>query len=195
MSRERCAGEPGSEGEVTRLLERVSAGDLEAENALFLLLQTELRSLAHYFMVRQAQGHTLQTSALINEAFLRLRAARGNEWTGRRHFMRVAAKAMRCVLVDHARGKQCIKRTAPGERVDVAVVPATGGASPAGILMVDDTIERLRDVNPSAAEVAVHRVIGGYSIADIAEILEVSERTVERYWRFGRAFLIATLER
>jgi len=164
---------------------------------LFPLLYRELRRLASAQLARLQVGGTLQPTALVHEAYLKLAGREANDWEERRHFFAAAAQAMREIVIDHARRKRAGKRGG-GERaqpldaeaIDAAVLtPAT-----VDILAVNDAITRLEADHPRAAQLAVLRYFGGLTVQEIAGIMGVTTRTVERDWRFARAYLHALLE-
>ena len=164
--------------EVTRLLQDWQGGDPTALDRLTPLVYEELRRLAHNYMSRQRPGHTLQTTALVNEAFLRLVDQQGVEWQGKAHFIAVAARAMRHIVVDHARQKQSAKRGGTAHRV-----------------ALDEALQGLAELHPRRSRVVELRHFGGLNNREAAEVLGVSEATVERDWRFARAWLYRELER
>ena len=170
---------------LTRLLRLASRGDSHAEQEAYRLLEAELRGLAARSMRRQPAGHTLQTTALVNEAYLRLCRLSDREWTSREHFLAVAARAMRSVLVDHARAKRRQKRD-PG--VPLAERAAAGAVDPR-VLDLDAGLERLEAIDPQAARVVELRFFGGLTSAEAARVLGISLRSCERVWQYARAWL------
>lgn len=187
----------GGSEDVAALLERVRAGDGDAAGALFAQLQGELRALARSVFRSQRAGHTLQPTALVNEAFLKMVGARGgpSPWQDRAHFFAVAATAMRQILVNHARDRAAQKRGGgrDARRVtlsDVALVP--GGAA-ADVLDVEEALAALSRVDPEQAKIAEMRCFAGLSNPEIAEVLGRSLRTVELQWRMAKSWLAARL--
>lgn len=163
------------------------------ERALFEQVYSELRRLASSYMRRERLGHTLQTSALVNEAYLRLSADRETPFEDRQHYFRVAAHAMRCVLVDHARRRSARKREA-GERVDLDEAAAIHGGNLDEFLVIDSALDKLSGIDPRQAEVVELRFFGGLSVPETADTLKISEKTVKRDWAVARAWLRGELD-
>jgi RNA polymerase sigma-70 factor (ECF subfamily) len=185
-------GQPGhamaKDGDVTALLNLASAGDPDAETRLFNLLYEELHRQARACMRRQPRGHTLQATALLNEAYFRIARHRHVRWESRGHFLSVAARAMRCVLVDHARTKGRTKRGDGRRRVPLDSDLIGQDAAPS-ILDLDDAIRRLAEHDARAARVVELMFFGGLTAAETARVLDVGLRTVERDWEYARAWL------
>lgn len=158
-------------------------------------LYDELHALARRRMRGQAAGHTLQTTAVVNEAFLRLNASEGERhFHDERHFFRAAALAMHSVLVDHARRKRAAKREGERERRELDGVVASYEAQSLDVLALDEVLQALDRLDPQLAEVARLRFFAGLTVPDVARVLEISVPTVERRWRTARAFLASRLE-
>ncbi len=179
---------------VTGLLARWGKGDRTALDELLPLVYRELHKMAKRYMAQQREGHTLQTTAVIHEAYLKLAGGAERDWESQGHFFAVAAKAMRQVLVDHARKGRSEKRGG-----DVEMVPATEGLAmdmgPAEeMLALDDALSALSESYPRQAEVVELRYFGGLSVEDTARTLKVSPETVARDWRFARSFLRRQME-
>ena len=180
--------------QVTGLLRAWSDGDGAALEQLIALVEAELRRLARAYMARERRGHTLQTTALVNEAFVRLVDARTVRWQDRAHFVGIAARLMRRVLVDHARSRGYQKRGGGAVRVtlteDLAVV-----AKPAvDLIALDRALERLAADDRRKARVVELRFFGGLSVEETAEVLHVSSDTVKRDWRLAKLWLLRDLE-
>ncbi|MEN8151043.1 MAG: ECF-type sigma factor [Planctomycetota bacterium] len=176
-------------GEFTRLVEEHRAGSEEAGERLIAILYDELRRAASAFFRHERPGHTLQPTALVHEAFLRIAGGAEIQWQGRAHLVSVAARAMRRVLVDHARKRDAAKRKAAGGRVTLAGL-AVGGVEPGyDAIDVAAALEELAEISPRQAEVVDLRFFGGLGDAETAEVLGVSERTVRGEWRLARAML------
>jgi RNA polymerase sigma factor (TIGR02999 family) len=177
--------------DVTRLLEAAQAGDRKAASALLPLVYDELRKLAAARMVNEAAGHTLNPTALVHEAYLRLVGESG--FTSKSHFLRAAAEAMRRILIDHARSRAADKRGGGRRRV-----PLDEGArwveSPDHLLALDDALRRFAVEEPRKAELVVLRFFAGMTTAEAATALSVSVPTAERWWTFARAWLFADLD-
>jgi RNA polymerase sigma factor (TIGR02999 family) len=184
-----------SQAEVTRLLLAWSDGDEAALERLMPLVYAELRRVARRYMGRERTGHTLQTTALINEAYLRLVDTRGIRWQNRAHFFAVSARAMRRVLVDFARARHNLKRGGGAHPVSLeeAVVPAAERS--ADLLALDEALERLAALSPRQGQVVELRYFGGLTEEEAAKVLRVSSRTVRHDWRLARAWLYRELGR
>jgi RNA polymerase sigma factor (TIGR02999 family) len=181
-------------GAITRLLHAHREGDRGAFDELVALAHGELRRLARGQLRRVRPGHTLDTGALVNEAYLRLLGEGRIDWQDRAHFFAVTARAMRFVLVDHARRAAAAKRG--GERVSVTLdAELVAAASPAeGVLAVHSAIERLETFNERLARLVEYRVFAGMTEEEMAAALDVSLRTVQRDWMRARAWLQRALE-
>jgi RNA polymerase sigma factor (TIGR02999 family) len=174
----------------TRLLRAVQSGDRAAFDALYQSVYDELHRMAQASMRREQQGHTLQPTALVSEAYLRL-APQGGDWEDRRHFFGAAAEAMRRILVDHARRRGADKRGADFERVTLT---GTGLGIPAAqsaidVLQFDNLLEALRRESPRLADLVNLRFFAGLSIDEAATALHISSATAKRDWAFARAWL------
>jgi|SRR5271157_1812338 len=176
------------DGPATRLLLASSEGNRAAEEKLIPLVYNELRRLAGGYMRAERPDHTLQPTALVHEAYLRL-VGQESDWKSRTHFLGVAARQMRRVLVDHARKRSAAKRAGGESRVAFEDVLAVAAEEPAQLVSVDEALDRLAAEYPRQARVVELRFFGGYTGDDIAGILAVSPETVKRDWRFARAWL------
>jgi RNA polymerase sigma factor (TIGR02999 family) len=180
-------------GDVTQLLEAAGGGDRRALERLYEQVYGELRVMAHSGMRRERDGHTLQPTALVNEAFIRLNPA-GSTWENRRHFFGAAAQAMRRILVDHARQKQAEKRGDGMERITLSDLDIGTPETDLDVLAVNDALDRLAAQEPRLAEMVNLRFFAGMSIADTAQALDMSPATVKRDWIFARAWLCEQIE-
>jgi RNA polymerase sigma factor (TIGR02999 family) len=182
-------------GSVTALLQQFRAGDPGAERQLVQTVYLELRRLAAYYLKAERSDHTLQPTALVNEAYLRLVGQRDKDWTNRSHFMAVAAATMRRVLVDYARSKKAEKRNhgARADSLDGAIVISED--DPAIVLDVDAALKRLAELDERQARVVELRYFAGLSIEETAEVLGIASRTVKREWALARAWLHGELSR
>ena len=181
--------------DVTRLLDAASSGDRQAAADLLPLVYDELRKLAAARMAEEQAGHTLQATALVHEAYLRLvDRDRAPHWNGRAHFFGAAAEAMRRILVDQARRKQADKRGGRGRRVplDAADVGLTSPAD--DLLDIDDALTRLATEDPEAARLIQLRYFAGLSIEDAAEAIGVSRSTAYEHWAYARVRLKTLLD-
>ena len=179
--------------EVTRILQSVEAGDSKAAEELLPLVYEELRKLAAYKMANEA-AQTLQPTALVHEAWLRLSQQAGARWQNREHFYAVAAEVMRRILVDRARRRQTRKHGGQLERVDLDAVELPGPGDDAVVLQVHDALERLAAEDAVKAEVVKLRFFVGLENAEVAAILGVSEKTVQRHWSFAKAWLYRAMQ-
>lgn len=191
-------GDPPAHG-LTVLLNAAAGGDRDALQQAMMTIHGELRAIAQSRMNQERPGHTLQATALVNEAYLRLLGKSGHEWAGRQHFFRAAAEAMRKVLIDHARARNALKRgRGSGARAALSinsVADLSMETDPAGILALDDAILRLESVDAQAAAVVRLRFYAGLTESSVAEALGISERTVRRSWVFARGWLRDAIER
>ncbi len=175
--------------DVTRLLDDLSAGKEHALNALLPLVYRELRRCAASYLRRERQNHTLQPTALVNEAFLKLVEQRNVRWQNRAHFFGVAAQAMRRILVDHARTHGRVKRggAAPQVTLDEAMISAESRSI--DLLALDEALERLSALDERQARVVELKFFGGLSVEESAEVLNISPATIKREWSMARAWL------
>jgi RNA polymerase sigma factor (TIGR02999 family) len=181
---------------VTRLLQDWSGGDRGAAERLMPLVYDELRHLARSYLRRERSDHTLQPTALVNEAYLKLIDQTRVSWQNRSHFFGIAAQVMRRVLLDHARSHASAKRGGGGHNklsLDDAKVPAVERA--AELLALDEALQRLAEVFPRKGRVVELRFFGGLSTAEAAEVLGVSEKTVMREWESAKLWLYRELDR
>ena len=177
---------------VTELLARWQDGDAEVGDDLFAALSRELRQIAGCLFRNERGGHTLQPTAVVNEAFVRLLGLNNMEWQARRHFYAFATTSMRRVLVDHARGRLAEKRG--GDWIRTEIPPSLGvWTDPVDVLTLESALDELRKIDPDRANLVMLRFYAGLSIEEIAELLEVSTRTVMRRWQITRAWLKQSL--
>ena len=175
--------------ELTLILDAVARGEQTASEELLPLVYDELRRLASAQMAGEAAGQTLQPTALVHEAWLRLVKEDGRTWRNRAHFFRAAALAMRRILVDRARHKLSLKRGAGGERVPLDDVDVAMPTTDDRVLLVDQNLERLEKEDPESARVIMLKFFGGLTNKEVAGILGVTERSVERQWAYAKAAL------
>lgn len=180
-------------GELTRLLEHAAAGEQGAMDRLFPFVYDELRKLASGYLRRERPDHTLQPTALANEAYLRLIDQRVGSWKNRAHFFGIAAQAMRRILVDHARARQAAKRGGPQARIPLTEIEDWSGASSIDLVALDDAMQDLAKHDARKARVVELRFYGGLTVDETAEALQVSPVTVARDWTMARAFLLREL--
>ena len=180
--------------DVTRILDRVQQGDPKAADELLPLVYEELRKLASWRMARECAGHTLQATALVHEAYLRLIGQQDPHWQNSRHFFSAAAEAMRRILVERARQKACQKYGGGWERVDLDEVRMATESNDETLLFVSDALERLVVKDPVCAELIKLRFFAGIPNHQAAEMLGLSERTAKRNWAYARAWLAKEIE-
>jgi RNA polymerase sigma-70 factor, ECF subfamily len=183
-----------SPGAVTELLRAWSDGDDGALERLLPLVEAELRRLARGYMGRERRGHTLQTTALVNEAFLRLTDAQRVRWQDRAHFLGISARLMRRVLVDHARRRGYLKRGGGAERVTLHEDLVTSPDPALDLVALDRALEALARVDPRKSQIVELRFFGGLSVEETADVLHVSSDTVKRDWRLAKLLLLRELE-
>ena len=191
--------EDSPSGQVTRLLHDVEQGKPQAAGALLPLVYDQLRELARHRMAEERSGHTLQATALVHEAFLRLVGDRPVGWAGRAHFFHAAAEAMRRILIDHARGKESLKRGGGGRgegravrgqrRVPLGLLEMAEHHDPAEILDLDEAVCRLEQQSPDVAAVVRLRFYAGLTVEETAQALGISPQSVKRDWAYARAWL------
>lgn len=180
--------------EVTELLRSWRAGNEAALPALAESVQAELHRLAQRYMRRERHDHTLQPTALVNEAFVRLIGQDSVDWQGRTHFFAVAARIMRNILVDHARHVQAQKRGGELQTICLDDVDAAGRAREVDLVLLDDALDRLGQMDERQSRLVELRYFGGLTIEEVAEVLDCSPATVKREWRSARAWLKRELE-
>ncbi len=179
--------------EVTLLLQAWGDGNKEALDRLTPLVCHELHRIAGRLMAGQRPNHTLQATALVNEAYLRLVDARKVNWHDRAHFFALCARAMRQILVDHARSRHSLKRGAGKVQIQLNEGLAAGRPSEANLLELDDALNRLAAVDPRKSHVVELRFFGGLNLEETAEALGISTKTVQRDWDMARAWLYGEL--
>ena len=178
---------------VTDLLLRVRAGDSAALASVFPLIYEELRTIAERQLRNEQEGHTLSPTALVHEAYMRLIDYSQVEWAGRAHFLRVAATAMRRILVDHARGQRSLKRGGTLRRVSIDVIQLGAEEQVDLLIAVDSALERLKLHDERQAQVVECRFFGGMTEDETAEALDIGVRTVKRDWAKAKAWLAREL--
>jgi RNA polymerase sigma factor (TIGR02999 family) len=181
-----------SPGDVTALLAQVKRGDQEALGKLMPLVYNELRRLANHYMRGERPEHTLQPTAVVHEAYIRLVGLERLDWQNRAQFMGVAAQFMRRILINYARDRMAGKRSG-GAREDFDIEKVAAAENPVEILAVDTAVTRLGELNPEQSRVVEMRYFGGMSIEETAEALAISPTTVKRHWALAKAWLHAEL--
>ncbi len=182
--------ESGAPNEVTQMLARAARGDEAAVSELLPVVYENLRALAGDFFRRERSDHTLQPTALVHEAYVKLLGSAGGDWQGRAHFFAVAARAMRQILTDHARAKRAAKRGGSGrERITLSGLktpPATDGVD---LMALDDALAKLGTIDERQCRIVELRFLAGLSVDDVALVLGISAPTVKREWRMAKAWL------
>jgi RNA polymerase sigma-70 factor, ECF subfamily len=181
--------ETGSPGEVTALLQQMKSGDVGAAERLVPLVLEELHRLARYYFDGERPGHTLQPTALVNEAYLQLVGSQARDWRNRAHFIGVTASIMRRILIDHARRKHALKRSASGPELKLMEEDALTFEQAEELILLNTALDQLEKVNARQRQVVELRYFGGLSLEETAEALSVSIITVRRDWRAARAWL------
>jgi RNA polymerase sigma-70 factor, ECF subfamily len=173
----------------TEIVNKMAGGNREACRDLFALLYDDFRRLAAMYLKRENPGHTLQPTALVHEAFLRLVDQTRVDWHGKTHFFAVGAQAMRRILVDHARRRSRLKHGGGRYRITLQEGLAISPQRDEDLLAVDEALMKLTAVDPRQATIVELRFFGGLSVEEVAEVLNVSKRTVEKEWTMVRAWL------
>ena len=181
--------EPRTKGEVTDLLHRWRAGDTDALEELLPLVYRELRGIADAYLRRETPGHTLQATALVNEAYMRLVKAQGIDWQNREHFFGISANLMRQILVDHARRSAAAKRGGGGAVVTLDDGMGATDHTDEDLILLDAALTKLAQMDPFAARVVELRYFAGLTIEETAAVLKTSPMTVKREWTTARLWL------
>jgi RNA polymerase sigma-70 factor (ECF subfamily) len=185
-----------STGEVTRLLQDSSAGDRQALDRLLPLVYNELRRLAHSFLSRERPDHTLQTTALVHEAYLKLIDQRSVNWQNRAQFFAISAQAMRRILLDNARRHIAAKRGSGGQKISLDEVATLSiEAANESLLALDEALQKLATIDAEQGKIVELRYFGGLTIEETAEVLKTSPSTIQREWTIARAWLYRAIAR
>lgn len=180
--------------DATQLLNESIQGTKESTMKLLELVYDQLREIADRHLRKERSDHSLQPTALVHEAFIKLIDQRNTKWENSSHFRAIASNIMRRILVDHARAKTAQKRGRDFSRVSLSANPATGGDNPFEIVALDDLLNQLANMNERHAKIVEYRVFGGMSIEETAQALEISPATVKNDWRAARAWLMHKME-
>jgi RNA polymerase sigma-70 factor, ECF subfamily len=191
MQREAQPGEPAGD-DISRLLRAWSGGDQSALEKLTPMVYSELHRLARRYMRRERPGHSLQTTALVNEAYMRLVDYERMQWQNRAHFFAVSAQVMRRILVEHAR-RHNLKRGGGIQHFSLEEAVVVGGDQDADLVALDDKMNALARIDPRKVQVVEMRFFGGLSVEETAEVLKISPVTVKRDWRAAKAWLYREL--
>lgn len=182
-------------GDVTILLSELVKGDEAAASKLFPLLYEELRRLAGNYMRRERGDHTLQPTALVHEAYIKLVRQRSADWQGRAHFFGIAARVMRTILVDHARGHLRDKRGGGERLVPIDEVLVFAPEQSQELVRLDQAVERLTEIDPRQGKIVELRFFGGLTVEQTADVLGISPKTVKRDWSMAKAWLHGELKK
>ncbi len=182
-----------AERHITQLLGDWRSGDASALDKLIPLVQPVLQQLAHRYMSKERPGHTLQTTVLVNDAYLQLADQKHPDWQNRAHFFAVAAQLMRRIKVDHARQRQALKRGGGAMKVTLDESAHAAQSRAVELLALDEALEKLAAFDKRKADVVEMRYFGGLTMAEISDVLKVHVNTVTREWSAARAWLFATL--
>lgn len=183
----------GSRDEITQLLRVWSEGDESALEKLIPLVYDELRRRAHRYMAHERPDHTLQTTALVHEAYVQLVDANRASWQDRAHFFAVCARVMRHILADRARSRHALKRGGKVPPVTLDKAPDVSDKASAEFVALDDAMTALAAFDQRKCQVVEMRFLGGLSVEEIAEVLKVSPHTVTRDWNFAKAWLLSEM--
>lgn len=184
--------DPGT-GAVTQLLLAFSGGDRNALDEMVPLVYHELHRLAEHYLGGEREDHTLQPTALVHEAYMRLINQRAVDWRNRAQFMGVAAGIMRRILINHARDRAAGKRVGNREQISLSLVEAAAGNTEVELTDLEDALQRLNTIDPRKAKVVELKFFGGLTMDEIGEVIGISRATVEREWSFARAWLFNAL--
>ena len=180
---------PRQQSEITQLLAEWSDGNQSALDELYPLVYEELHRLARRYMVRERKGHTLQTTALINEAYVRLVDQKNVHWANRSHFFAISAQIMRRILIDHARRHAYAKRGGGAHQVSLDEAASVTPEQSLQLVRLDEALKSLAEMDPRRSQVVELRYFGGLNNEEIADVLKISENTVTRDWNMARAWL------
>lgn len=175
--------------EVTELLTAWSGGDKAALDKLMPLIHQELRRIAHRYMSRERPGHTMQTTALVNEAYLKLVNREGVHWQNRAHFFAIASQLMRHILVDHARSHAYAKRGGGTQTISLDEAMVVSQERAAEVVALDDVLKQLAEIDPQQSRIVELRFFGGLTIEETAVVLSLSPATIKREWTSAKAWL------
>lgn len=193
-AREKPQWSGASMADLTICLQAIEAGDERASEELLPLVYDELRQHAGVRMARESSAHTLQPTALVHEAWLRVVGKGGIRWESRAHFFGAAAEAMRRILIECARRKARLKRGGDLVRVDLSTIDVASASPEEKVLMMDEALDKLKEKDPEQARVVMLKFFMSHTNAEVADMLRISERTVERRWAFAKAWLLDTIK-
>lgn len=179
--------------EITQVLEAIGRGDGCASDELLPLVYAQLRQHASARMARESAGQTLQPTALVHEAWLRMFGDGEQKWQNRAHFFGAASQAMRRILIENARRKSRLKRGGDQLRIDIEQLELAATTPDEKVLLIDEALEKLQEQDPEKARVVVLKFFGGLTNQQVAESMDVAERTVERHWAYAKAWLFQSI--
>jgi RNA polymerase sigma factor (TIGR02999 family) len=185
--------EDPAQSEISVLLKRCAAGDRDAEDRVYEIAYLDLKRIARLLFRSETQKITLQPSVLVNEAFLRMPKAGEIAWEGREHFFAIASRAMRRVLVDHARARKAEKRPDPSKKQELTISSSIDLRDPDQVLIIDEALTRFSEIDPRAAQIIEMRYFAEMTIEEIANVIGRDIRTVKRDWADGRLWLFSHL--
>jgi RNA polymerase sigma-70 factor, ECF subfamily len=180
---------------ITQLLQNWRLGDQSALDRLMPLVHSELHRLAHHYMLREQRDHPLQTTALVNEAYIRLIDAKNIDWKDRSHFFAISASIMRRVLVDFARARNSDKRRIDLPKLELNEALTVSTSRSGNIVALDDALTALASFDPRSAKVVELRFFGGLTVEETAEVLNISDKTVMRDWEMAKIWLMREIKR
>jgi RNA polymerase sigma factor (TIGR02999 family) len=181
--------------DVTRILTAIEDGDSHAVDKLLPLVYQELRALATHKLAQERPGQTLQPTALVHEAYIRLVGADRQDWNSRNHFFMAAAEAMRRILVENARRKQTLKKGGDHKRVNIVQGELAVEAPAEDLVALDEALTRLSEEDPAVGDLIKLRYFGGLSLREAAQALKISQRTAARHWAYGRVWLLREISK
>jgi len=187
-------GEESKSSNITDLLIGWGNGDRRALDEMLPLVYDELRRLASHYLSRENPGHTLQTTALVHEAYVRLIDQRRVDWKNRAQFLGVAARVMRHILLNHARDRSAAKRGGNAQRVSLSVAVDFFNEPDVSLIALDEALSKLSELDPRKSRVVELKFFGGMTMDEIAEVLQISTATVERDWSLARAWLFRAMK-
>ena len=180
--------------DITLLLHAAASGQRESLDALMAAIYQDLRRLAAHHMSGERQDHTLQPTAIVHEAYVRLIDQRSTDWKDRLHFFAVASRIIRRILIDHARANEADKRGGDRTRISLADHDVAGPARDIDLVALDEALNELAEIDPQQSRIVELRYFGGCTVEEVAEVLKVGKRTVDRDWQAAKAWLLLRLE-
>lgn len=180
--------------DITLLLHAAASGERESLDALMAAIYQDMRRLAAHHMSGERKDHTLQPTAIVHEAYVRLIDQRSTDWKDRLHFFAVASRIIRRILIDHARASEADKRGGNRTRISLADHDVAGPDRDIDLIALDEAMNELAEINPQQCKIVELRYFGGCTVEDVAEVLKIGKRTVDRDWQAAKAWLFLRLE-